>query len=136
MNVSAETDAIQRTVQEFVSAVNSGDLNQCLGTLTDDVVFLPPDQPGITGKDAVRVWVKENFFDPFRMMLNLTHDELDVVGPMAYIHGRFALPLTPKTAGSSTQMTGKFVYLFRRLPDGAWKFARVIWNYDEPAAGG
>ena len=133
--MSAESDAIHRTVQEFASAVGAGDLEQWLGTLTDDVVFLPPDQPRIDGKDAVRLWVKENFFDPFRMMLNLRFDDLDVVGPVAYGHGRFTLPLTPKSAGSGTEMTGKFVYLFRRLPDGGWKFARVIWNYDKPATG-
>ena len=134
-NVSAESDAIHRTVQEYVSAVNSGDLDQWLGTLTDDIVFLPPDQPRIDGKNAVRIWVKDNFFDPFRMMLDLQFDQLEVVGPVAYGHGRFALPLTPKSAGSGTQRTGKFVYLFRCLPDGSWKFVRIIWNYDMPATG-
>jgi ketosteroid isomerase-like protein len=134
--MSAESDAIHRTLQEFVSAVNAGDLDQWLETLTDDVVFLPPDEPRIDGKDAVRPWVKENFFDAFRMVLNLSFDELDVVGPMAFAHGRFALPVIPKPAGSGRKMTGKFVYLFRCLPDGSWKFARIIWNYDEPAGGG
>ena len=93
--MSAESDAIHRTLQEYVSAVNAGELNQWLGTLTDDIVFLPPDQPRIDGKDAVRLWAKNNFFDPFQMMLTHSFDELDVVGPMAFVHGRFALPLTP-----------------------------------------
>lgn len=131
--MSAESDAIHRTVQEYVSAVNSGDLKRWLGTLTDDVVLLPPDQPRIDGKDAVRLWAKDNFFDRFQMMLTHGFDELDVVGPMAFVHGRFALPLTPKSAGSSTQMTGKFIYLLRREADGSWRLARVIWNYDMAA---
>ena len=134
--MSAETAAINRTAKEYLSAINSGDLNQWLGTLTDDVVYLPPDQPMVTGKKAVRPWVKKTFFDPFKMKLNFSFDELEVLGSSAFGHGRFTLALTPRAGGKNAKIAGKFVDIFRRQSNGAWKFARVIWNSDKPASGG
>jgi len=134
--LSAESDAINRIEQELVDAVNAGDLNQFLGTLADDVMYHPPEQPRITGKNAVHLWLKETFFDPFRMRLGLTLDELEVLGSLAVGHGRFALLLAPRAGGSDTRMTGRFIHIFRGNSDGSWKFARVIWISDQPAAGG
>jgi ketosteroid isomerase-like protein len=79
-------------------AINSGDLNQWLGTLTDDAVFLPPDHPMVTGKRAVRPWVKKAFFDPFKMRFKQAFDEIESFGATAIGRGRFTLSLTPGPA--------------------------------------
>ena len=134
--MAAELDAINRTVQEYTGTINSGDLNQWLGTLTDDVVCLPPDQRMVSGKKAVRPWIKKTFFDPFEMKFNFSFDELEVFGSLAFARGRYTLSLTPKTGGSTTKIRGKFIDIFRRQSDGSWKFARIIWNSDKPATGG
>lgn len=134
--MSAESDAINKVAQEYMSTANSGDLNKWVGTLTDDVVFLPPDQPLVTGKNAVRAWAKETLFDPFRMKLNFSFDEIEVFGSSAFTRGPFTLVLTPTKGGSETKMIGKFVDIFRRESDGSWKFARVIFNSDKPLPGG
>ena len=134
--MSAESDAIKRTSQEYMNAINSGDLNQWLETLTEDVVCLPPDQRMVTGKKAVRPWMKKTFFDPFQMRFHHTFDEIEVLGATAFARGRFTLSLTPRAGGSATKMRGKFIDIFRRQPDGSWKFARIIWNSDKPATGG
>ena len=131
--MSTESDAINAVAQEYISACNSGDLNKWVGTLTDDIVFLPPDQPLVTGKNAVRGWIKENFFDPFRMKLNFSFDEIEVVGSTACTYGRFTLALSPTAGGADTQLVGKFIDIFSRGSDGTWKFARVIFNLDKPA---
>ena len=43
-------DGNQRHSAEYVAAVNAGDVNAYGGTLTQDVVFMPPDSPKLTGK--------------------------------------------------------------------------------------
>ncbi|MCI0388332.1 MAG: SgcJ/EcaC family oxidoreductase [Acidobacteria bacterium] len=130
--MSTESDAIRGIAQEYMSAINSGDLDKWLGTLTDDVVFLPPDQPLVSGKNAVREWAKETFFDPFRMKLNLSFDEIEVFGDTATTYGRCTLFLSPTGGGSATEMVGKFIDIFRRESDGAWRFARAMFNFDKP----
>ena len=134
--MSAESDAIKKTSKEYMNAINSGDLNQWLGTLTEDVVCLPPDQPMVSGKKAVRPWIKKTFFDPFEMKFNFSFDELEVFGSLAFARGRYTLSLTPGAGGSTTKTRGKFIDIFRRQPDGSWRFARIIWNSDKPATGG
>jgi uncharacterized protein (TIGR02246 family) len=127
-----EPDAIRRIAQEYMGAANAGDLDKWLGTLTDDIVFLPPDHPLVSGKDAVRAWAKETFFDPFRMKLNLSFDEIEVFGDTAHAYGRFTLSLSPAGGGSDIEMVGKFIDIFRRESDGVWRHARAIFNSDKP----
>jgi uncharacterized protein (TIGR02246 family) len=130
--MSTESDAIRQVVQEYVNAINSGDLNKWLGTLTDDVVFLPPDHPLASGKNAAGAWVKESFFDPFRMKLDVSFDEIEVLGDTAHAYGRFTLLLSPTGGGSDIEMVGKFINIFRRESDGAWRYARAMFNSDKP----
>src|SRR5262245_56586412 len=118
--MSSESDAINRVAQAYGSALNSGDLDKWLNTLTDDVVFLPPDQPLISVKQAVRGWPKENFFPPFKMRLNFSFDEIEVLDTTAVTYGRFTLFLSPTGGGPDTEMVGKFVNIFRRESGGAW----------------
>ena len=54
---SSDEDA-QLAHEAYVTAVNSNDLATLLGMLTEDVVFLSPNQPVIVGKAAVRPWLE------------------------------------------------------------------------------
>ena len=130
--MSTESDAIRRIAQEYISGINSGDLTKWLGTLTDDIVFLPPDQPLVSGKNAVCAWVKETFFDPFRMKLDVSFDEIEVLGDTAHAYGRFTLFLSPTGGGSDIEMVGKFINIYRRESDGAWRYTRAMFNSDKP----
>lgn len=130
--MSTEADAIRQVVQEYLNAINSGDLTKWLGTLTEDVVFLPPDHHLVSGKNATGAWVKESFFDPFRMKLDVSVDEIEVLGDTAHAYGRFTLFLSPTGGGSDMEMVGKFINIFRRESDGAWRYARAMFNSDKP----
>jgi len=130
--MSTESDAIRQVVQEYLNAFNSGDLTKWLGTLTEDIVFLPPDHPLVSGKNAVRAWAKETFFDPFRMKLDVSFDEIEVLGDTAHAYGRFTLFLSPTGGGSDIEMVGKFIDIFRLESDGAWRYARAMFNSDKP----
>src|SRR5215470_11485198 len=101
--MSTESDAIRRIAQEYISGINSGDLTKWLGTLTDDIVFLPPDQPLVSGKNAVCAWAKETFFDPFRMKLNVSFDEIEVLGDTAHAYGRFTLFVSQTACGDTSE---------------------------------
>lgn len=42
----------------YVTAINSNNLDELLGVLTDDVVFLSAHEPAMVGKAAVRPWLE------------------------------------------------------------------------------
>ena len=45
----------------YVNAINSNDVDALLGTVTDDIVYLPPNSPAIVGTHDVRRWLAEYF---------------------------------------------------------------------------
>lgn len=125
-----DSAAIEAVAQEYADAVGADDLDRWMETLSDDIVFLPPGHPPVSGKDAVRRWAKESFFDPFRMRLDYAFDEVEVAGPWAFVRGRFTLPLNPKDGSEPTEARGNFLDVYRK-DGGAWKYARVCFNFTE-----
>jgi ketosteroid isomerase-like protein len=130
--VTGEKATIISVAEKYRLAVNVGDLKMWIETLTDDVVSLPPDHPRIDGKEATAKWVKETFFDPFKVNLQLEFDELEVLGSSAILIGRFSMTLTSNNDGSKLDVQGKFTDILREDSDGAWKFASIMWNSDVP----
>jgi hypothetical protein len=55
---SADSSAHQAH-QAYVTAINSNNLKTVLGMLTDDVVFMAPNDKPYVGKSAVRPWIAE-----------------------------------------------------------------------------
>ncbi len=85
-----EKDEIIKLGQEYAAAVSSGDVGKWAATLSDDIVFQPPDHPQVSGRAAVVAWGKESFFDPFKMRLDFSFEEIEVLGTWAF--GRAVSP--------------------------------------------
>ena len=129
-----EKNEITKLVQEYAAAITAGDVQRWGATLSDDIVFQPPDHAQVSGKVAVLAWGTESFFDPFKMRLDMSFEEIEIFGGSAFARGRFALELTPREAGAAAQTTGKFMNIFRRDASGSWKYARAGFSFDAPLA--
>jgi ketosteroid isomerase-like protein len=127
-------EAISRTLQQYVSATNAGDLEAYTAILAADVVFLPPDNPPLRGRDTVGAWVKENFFDPFTVKFDAKFERIVVVGSEAFAPGTFTLEVKPKAGGDPLKTTGEFFDIFREEEPGVWKYTYAIHNFDQPFA--
>jgi ketosteroid isomerase-like protein len=127
-----EKSEITKVGQEYAVAASSGDLSRWASTLSDDVVFQPPDHPQVNGRTAVVAWAKAAFFEPFKMQLDFSFDEIEVLGTWAFARGLFTLSLTPRQGGSSTQTAGKFMNIFKRDSSGSWKYSRAGFSFDAP----
>lgn len=130
--MSSDLDGINAVRGQYVDAVNAGNLEAYGATLADDVVFMPPDSPVVSGKAAVVAWVKRDFIDPFKIQFQAKFNEVHVFGSLAFASGSFTLDLTPKSGGKQIQTTGKFMNVFRKQSDGSWKYAQAIFNFDKP----
>ena len=92
--------------------------------------LLAPDQPAVSGREAIVRWARENLFDVFEIDDHLTSEELEVAGSWAWDRGRFIERLIPKAGGDAVETRGKYIIIFQRQDDGSWKWARVIFNSD------
>jgi uncharacterized protein (TIGR02246 family) len=136
VDVEAEATAIRILGAQVVAAVNANDAAALTAFVTDDVVWMPPNEPAVIGKEAFQAGFSASF-DEFTFEVALhPKDELVVAGDWAFARGRYTLVLTPKAGGEPTQQGGKFIDIYQRQPDGSWKYARHIWNVDqvEPSA--
>ncbi len=132
VDVEAEQAAIRTLGERAIATFNTNDAAALAAFATDNVVWLPPNQPAVSGKEAF-VELYRAVFEQFTVEIT-SHpiDELVVAGDWAFARGRYTLTLTTKAGGEPVQQSGKFIGIYQRQPDGSWKWARHIWNSDQP----
>jgi uncharacterized protein (TIGR02246 family) len=133
VNVAADEAAIRNLGAEVVAAENAGDLDALMAGIAGNAIWLPPNESALTGKVAIREWM-QNWFDQFDLEETTATEEVEVIGDWAFVRGTYEFTATPKAGGEAQQETGKYIWILQRQADGSWKFARVIWNSDGPAA--
>lgn len=123
---------IRAASQRFASAFNAGDFDTLATFYTDDAVVMPPNEEIARGPVAIR----KSFAGLGTMKARLTVRTERVVqsGDMAYEYGTYDMTLTPP---GQSQMAdrGKFVTVWRKMPDGEWRIAADIFNTSLPAPG-
>lgn len=109
----------------FIRAFNAGDADAVAKYYSDDAVFLGPNAPIAKGNSGVR--------DMFRAFLTSTHPTLSITADrivqscdMAYEYGHYTMQ---SSAGNDT---GKYLTVWRRMPNGDWKIVADSSNSSVP----
>jgi uncharacterized protein (TIGR02246 family) len=123
---------IKQTLRQFAAACTAGDTDAFKETLVNDVVFMPPDTPKLSGKKATAAWAQSAVFDQVRQKLRMNLARAQVLGAQAVVTGAFSVEITPKSGGNTVKGVGKHMAVFKKQKDGSWKYAQAIWNYDKP----
>ena len=121
-------EALMNTSRDWAAATASGDLERALAYWTDDAIVLPPDQPAVVGKAAIRAYVQQAASMPG---FSITWEpELAVVsenGDMGYMVERNRVTFNDAAGALQTQF-GKAVTVWRLQTDGRWKCVVDTWN--------
>lgn len=129
---SADTDAGARQAHEaYVAAINANNVDSLLAMLTEDVVYLPPHEPALVGKAAVRPWA-DAYLKAFKIHWEKTSLEFVVAGFWAFELYAHKSADTPQGGGTAVQDTGKGINIYHHDADGKWRVARDAWNSDLP----
>ena len=127
-----DAGAIRQQHAAFVAAFNAKEIATTVDMYAENSVFMPPNEPIIRGKDALK-----NFYaDLFRRgATNLKMDITEVSGhgPLAYQSGTYEMEVKPQT-GAPGRDRGKYLFVLRRLQIG-WKYEYTMWNSDLPPTG-
>ncbi len=122
--------AIREASQTVVQAYLAGDWAAVVAVLTEDAVWMPPNQAAREGRADIQEWLS-----PFTVTdFELTAVETEGRGGLAYTRGRFSITFTAEGMAESVSDTGKYVEIWRTEPDGSWLADQVIWNSDLPLA--
>jgi len=122
--------AIEDASQTFVQTYLAGDWTAVVATLTEDAVWMPPNQPAREGRADIQEWLSPQTVTDFE----LTTLETGGRGGFAYTRGSFSITFTAEGLAGFVNDTGKYVEIWRKEPDGSWLIDQVIWNSDLPLA--
>ena len=118
---------IRERTDAFVKAFNEKDVTQVLAIYAENSTFMPPNQPVIRGRDALKTFY-DDLFKSGATNLKLSVTEVSGHGPLAYQSGSYEMDVKP-ASGSVTHDRGKYLFVLRRLAD-TWRYEYTLWNSD------
>ena len=114
--------AIADRRRDWIAAVNRRDVDAYLDVLAPDVVWLPPGQSAIEGREAFGDWVRP-FFEAYEYYFSIEDPVVSVSGDFAVERGRFATEMTPIDGGNAMTHEGDYLVFWRRI-DSRWMIER------------
>ena len=128
--MSSDREHILGLIDRFVDAYNRGDAAGLIAAFADDYVDMSEGEPTVRGEQAIRHTEARllETFAKFTGRLSVDVDELEVLGDWAYDYGHLRIELHPKQGGEPAVVQRRFLEIWRRGPDGAWKAARGMDN--------
>ncbi len=124
-----DRDALQAYADEFIGQCLDRDWDPLVERLTDDVVFLPPDEPAVIGKAAVA-----DFLNAYPIITAFSSTIESADGSADRAATRSSFDSTVETEDGETRTVGKGVGTYRK-EGGRWRVATNCWNLDAPAQG-
>jgi ketosteroid isomerase-like protein len=127
--------AVDSAATRLLSALRTDSPDSLLALMPDDVILMPPHEPVLKGKAAVRAWY-EAFVKQLRTTdLTITNRELLIGGDYATEVAEFEWTLVPVAGGAPMTDRGSYIQVWHKQPDGSWVFSREVWNSALPLGG-
>jgi uncharacterized protein (TIGR02246 family) len=118
-------DVIASRREKWIAAINAGDAEGFVAVLTDDAVWLPWQQPAISGKERIRDWLSAPFAE-FTYDYSVTGVRVRIAGAWAVERARFRTRAAKRAGGDAPTHEGIYTVLWRHTPSVGWLIERYI----------
>ena len=132
-STTAEVAAIHDTARRFSAAYVRGDAATMAALYTEDGVIFPEGTEAIRGRAAIQqYWTPR----PGRRVTRhvLTPERIEIAGNLAHDYGRYEVDGEEDGKAWPTGY-GKYVVVWKRGTDGAWRMHLDMWNRAPRPAG-
>jgi uncharacterized protein (TIGR02246 family) len=128
---AADREQIRAAADRVWAAVAANDADALLAEYDEGAIMLGPGSPMVQGKAAITTAITDllgavAFEDVRSDIVDIT-----VSGDLGIETGTYAWTTVP-AGGSPATDQGKYVHVWARSPDGAWKAIRYVVNSDLP----
>jgi len=130
VDVEVDKEAIKKITDDFNAALNAGDIDKLVSLFTDDAVRIPPNEPALIGKEAIRGLFQQQL-DQFTVQNEGVIVDLKVSGDLAFFRGSWTSINTPKDGGEPLKYNGSYVSVIQKQPDGSWKTICNSWSNEQ-----
>jgi ketosteroid isomerase-like protein len=123
-----ERAALFRLDRAWAQAAAAKDVEKTLSFWADDASVIPPGQPAVVGKGAIREYISAGFALPgFSIHWETTSFVVSPSGDMAY---GIATNKITVNGPQGNQLTdhGRAITVWRKDPGGSWRCVVDIWN--------
>ena len=116
------TDAVNRTAQEVLAALQAKDSAKVSSYYAPDAVIATAGRPAARGGEAVSKAISDDIADPnFKLSLSNEKTEVAGSGDLAYRRGTFKITFTNPQTKQAENAAGTYLTVFRKQADGRWK---------------
>lgn len=126
---------VDSAADRLLVALRTNNSDSLVALLSDEIVIMPPGEPVLKGKDAVRTWFNQFLSQMKTTKLDITSREVLIDGEFATEIAGFVWTLQP-VSGTTIVDSGSYIQVWRHMPDGRWLFHREIWNSSAPSPEG
>jgi len=122
--------AIENGNLKFGEAVRQGNGASIAALYTDDATLMPPNSEIIKGRPGIEAFWKGGLGMGIKDAV-LTTVEVLSMGDLVCEIGRYNLEIQP-TGQAAFEDSGKYIVVWKKQADGAWKLHVDIWNTSLP----
>ena len=125
--------SIRERSDALAKAFNEKNVEGILALYGESAVFMPPNEPIIRGKDALKMFY-DDLLKRGASNLKLNVAEVSGNGPLAYQSGGYEMEVKGGAAATPTRDRGKYLFVLRKFND-TWRYEYTMWNSDLPQQG-
>jgi ketosteroid isomerase-like protein len=123
-----ERELLQRDRDWAAMAGQGTDVERILAFWSDDAVVIPPGEPVVRGKKAIREYVQKALATPgFQIHFQPATASVSADGTMGHTTGENSVTF-PGPDGKLITIAGRYSTIWRREPGGEWRCVVDIWN--------
>ena len=128
VDIEGAKAAIRALNQQWETYFENHDLAGLLSLFTEDCVRMPQAGPASVGRPALELAYRQDFAEVWetKSIVRLNMEEVIIADEYAFARG--ADTLVQEQHGRQMEETGKWLFVYRRQPGGAWKFHWITFN--------
>ena len=119
----SDRDAIRTASQKYLEADAKRDADAMMQAIGEGAFYMPSNGSPISGREAIRAFLKPHPWDK----ITETPAEIEGRDGLAFVRGSYTVLY------QGQNLTGYYIEIWQKQPDGAWKITRKVWNSDKPA---
>jgi uncharacterized protein (TIGR02246 family) len=128
-DIESAKAAIRALNQQWELNFENHDVAGLAVLFTEDCVRMPQGGPATMGRPALEAAYRQDFAEVWKTQakVRLNAEEVTISGEYAFARGADTLIQD----GTQVGETGKWLFIYRRQPDGTWKYHWITFNSNE-----
>jgi ketosteroid isomerase-like protein len=123
--------AITEFNARYLGSINDEDIATLSSLTTEGHVILIPNREPIVGK-AANDAANRGAFERYTFDETWTPVETVIDGDLAFQRGTFTTIAMPRGDGERLEVSGSFMRIYQRQPNGEWRMTRDMFNSSTP----